>query len=97
MKPKIVMHTQLSLDGRIRGFDRPDLYYIAAGRYSPDAVLFGSNTVNAALLYQHRGHTLQARHLSPPPFRPSILPETRWRGILGNSSRMKRECFTFSP
>jgi 2,5-diamino-6-(ribosylamino)-4(3H)-pyrimidinone 5'-phosphate reductase len=49
MKPKIIMHTQVSLDGRIRGFERPDIYYQSAGRYSPDAVLFGSNTVNAAL------------------------------------------------
>ena len=49
MKPKVIMHTQLSLDGRIRGFDRPDLYYAAAARYTPDTVLFGSNTVNAAL------------------------------------------------
>ncbi|BCP57419.1 hypothetical protein SUT007_08770 [Streptococcus parasuis] len=24
MKPKIIMHTQISLDGRIKGFDNPE-------------------------------------------------------------------------
>ncbi|HGI1106225.1 TPA: riboflavin biosynthesis protein RibD, partial [Streptococcus pyogenes] len=27
MKPKIIMHTQISLDGRIKGFDNPEVYY----------------------------------------------------------------------
>ncbi|HGI1143420.1 TPA: riboflavin biosynthesis protein RibD, partial [Streptococcus pyogenes] len=26
MKPKIIMHTQISLDGRIKGFDNPEVY-----------------------------------------------------------------------
>lgn len=27
MKQKIIMHTQISLDGRIKGFDNPEVYY----------------------------------------------------------------------
>ena len=48
MKPKIVMHSQISLDGRIKGFDNPEIYYQVAGGISADAVLFGSNTVFTA-------------------------------------------------
>ncbi len=48
MKPKIIMHTQISLDGRIKGFDNPEVYYQAAGLIRSDAVLFGSNTVFTA-------------------------------------------------
>ncbi len=43
MKPKIIMHTQISLDGRIKGFDNPEVYYQVAGGIHSDAVLFGSN------------------------------------------------------
>lgn len=48
MKPKIIMHTQISLDGRIKGFDNPEVYYQVAGGIHSDAVLFGSNTVFTA-------------------------------------------------
>lgn len=33
MKPKIIMHTQISLDGRIKGFDNPEVYYQVAGEF----------------------------------------------------------------
>lgn len=42
------MHTQISLDGRIKGFDNPEVYYQVAGGIHSDAVLFGSNTVFTA-------------------------------------------------
>ena len=48
MKPKIIMHTHISLDGRIKGFDNPEVYYQVAGGIHSDAVLFGSNTVFTA-------------------------------------------------
>src|SRR5699024_2210794 len=48
MKQKIIMHTQISLDGRIKGFDNPEVYYQVAGGIHSDAVLFGSNTVFTA-------------------------------------------------
>lgn len=37
MKPKIIMHTQISLDGRIKGFDNPEVYYQVAGGIHSDA------------------------------------------------------------
>lgn len=49
MKPKVIMHTQISLDGCIRGFEHEELYYIAAGKINADMVMFGSNTVVTAL------------------------------------------------
>jgi 2,5-diamino-6-(ribosylamino)-4(3H)-pyrimidinone 5'-phosphate reductase len=48
MKPKVIMHTQISLDGRIKGFDSPEIYYSVANRIKSDMVLFGSNTVYTA-------------------------------------------------
>ncbi|MBU5915178.1 riboflavin biosynthesis protein RibD, partial [Vibrio cholerae O1] len=35
-------------DGRIKGFDNPEVYYQVAGGIHSDAVLFGSNTVFTA-------------------------------------------------
>lgn len=52
MKPKIIMHTQISLDGRIKGFDNPEVYYQVAGGIHSDAVLFGSNTVFTAFEFE---------------------------------------------
>lgn len=44
MKPKVIMHSQISLDGEIDGFD-PSPYYILANRFKADMILFGSDTV----------------------------------------------------
>ena len=44
MKPKIIMHTQISLDGRIKGFDNQEVYYKVDGGIHSDAEKFGSNT-----------------------------------------------------
>jgi 2,5-diamino-6-(ribosylamino)-4(3H)-pyrimidinone 5'-phosphate reductase len=45
MKPKVIMHTQVSLDGCIKGFDDTGIYYLIANRFNADMVLFGSETV----------------------------------------------------
>jgi 2,5-diamino-6-(ribosylamino)-4(3H)-pyrimidinone 5'-phosphate reductase len=45
MRPKMIMHTQTSLNGRIRGFENAGIYYMIANKFNLDAVLFGSNTV----------------------------------------------------
>lgn len=50
MKPKVITHTQISLDGCIRGFENPAAYYTAAAKIDADMVLFGSNTVIEAFL-----------------------------------------------
>jgi 2,5-diamino-6-(ribosylamino)-4(3H)-pyrimidinone 5'-phosphate reductase len=49
MIPRVIIHTAMSLDGRITGFPADlELYYTLAGQWNPDAVLFGSATILAA-------------------------------------------------
>jgi 2,5-diamino-6-(ribosylamino)-4(3H)-pyrimidinone 5'-phosphate reductase len=50
MLPKVILHTAASLDGRITGFPADlERYYTLAARWNPDAILFGSETVLAAV------------------------------------------------
>ena len=50
MMPKVILHTATSLDGRIRNFPADiGLYYSLAATWNPDAILFGSETVLAAI------------------------------------------------
>ncbi len=49
MIPKVILHNAMSLDGRITNFPAdPEVYYMLAARWNPDAILFGSETVLAA-------------------------------------------------
>jgi 2,5-diamino-6-(ribosylamino)-4(3H)-pyrimidinone 5'-phosphate reductase len=48
MRPKVTMHTQISLDGCVRGFIDTGIYYRIANRFNCDMVLFGSETVYTA-------------------------------------------------
>ncbi|MHB1044008.1 MAG: dihydrofolate reductase family protein [Eubacteriales bacterium] len=85
MKPKIVMHTQVSLDGRIKGFDNPEVYYKVASGIHSDAVLFGSNTVFTAFeKYPAETEADFAKIIiSPEDPRPiGVIPDSR--GILRN-------------
>ena len=50
MLPKVILHTATSVDGRITNFPADlDLYYGLAAQWNPDAILFGSETVLAAV------------------------------------------------
>lgn len=50
MLPEVILHTAVSLDGRITGFPADlETYYGLAARWNPDAVLFGSETVLCAI------------------------------------------------
>jgi hypothetical protein len=50
MLPQVILHTAMSLDGRITGFPADlDIYYSLAAQWNPDAILFGSETVLAAV------------------------------------------------
>ena len=50
MLPKVILHTATSLDGRITNFPADlELYYALAAQWNPDAILFGSETVLAAV------------------------------------------------
>jgi 2,5-diamino-6-(ribosylamino)-4(3H)-pyrimidinone 5'-phosphate reductase len=49
MIPRVILHTAMSLDGRITNFPADhELYYALAAQWNPDAVLFGSSTILAA-------------------------------------------------
>lgn len=48
MRPKVIMHTQISLDGCVRGFIDTGIYYSVANRFGADMVLFGSETLYTA-------------------------------------------------
>jgi len=50
MLPRVILHIATSLDGRITNFPADlDTYYSLAARWNPDAILFGSETVLAAV------------------------------------------------
>lgn len=49
MRPNVILHTAMSLDGRITNFPADlELYYSLSARWNPDAILFGSSTILAA-------------------------------------------------
>jgi 2,5-diamino-6-(ribosylamino)-4(3H)-pyrimidinone 5'-phosphate reductase len=82
MKPKVIMHTQISLDGCIRGFDHDELYYVAAGKINADMVLFGSNTVVTALkdAPPETKFDFAKPNIDPNDLRPyGIIPDSRGR------------------
>ncbi len=73
MPPKVILHTAVSLDGRITNFPADlELYYTLAAQYNPDAVLFGSSTILAAPTLEvpdeHR------EKFTPPPGTPDPRP-----------------------
>jgi len=50
MKPKVIIHNSISVDGSITGFPVDlEKYYAVAGRYSPDAMLVGSTTARSGI------------------------------------------------
>jgi len=50
MLPRVILYTATTLDGRITNFPADlDLYYSLAARWNPDAILFGSETILAAV------------------------------------------------
>ena len=50
MLPCVILQIPMSLDGRITNFPADlDLYYSLAARWNPDAIIFGSETILAAV------------------------------------------------
>ena len=82
MKPKVMMHTQVSLDGKIAGFEDAGIYYSLAYRFGADMVLFGSETVLAATA-QHPPETetdFIKPVIDPNDNRPyGVIPDSRGR------------------
>lgn len=82
MKPNVIMHTQISLDGCIRGFDHDELYYIVANKINADMVMFGSNTVVTALkdAPPETDFDFAKPKIDPGDSRPyGIIPDSRGR------------------
>lgn len=83
MLPKVILHTAMSLDGRITNFPADlELYYTLAAQWNPDAVLFGSGTILAAptleLPAEHRDRfTLPADQPDPRPL--MVIVDSRGR------------------
>jgi 2,5-diamino-6-(ribosylamino)-4(3H)-pyrimidinone 5'-phosphate reductase len=82
MKPKVIMHTQVSLDGCIDGFENTGIYYSLANQFNADMVLFGSNTVYAAV----KAYPPEAEEdfmkpvITPNDNRPfGVIPDSRGR------------------
>lgn len=77
MKPRVIIHTAMSLDGRITNFPADlELYYSLAAQYNPDAILFGSGTVLAAVR-DNPALEVPPEHeemFAPPPGQPDPRP-----------------------
>ena len=82
MRPKVIMHTQISLDGCVRGFIDTGIYYVVANRFNADMVLFGSETIYTAV-EQYPPETEKA--FSKPLDKPGdnrliwVVPDSRGR------------------
>ena len=50
MRPKVILHNSLSLDGSLTGFEpNMELHYRIAGMFKPEVHLIGSNTITAGI------------------------------------------------
>jgi 2,5-diamino-6-(ribosylamino)-4(3H)-pyrimidinone 5'-phosphate reductase len=77
MLPKVILHIATSLDGRITNFPADlDQYYSIAARWNPNAILFGSETVLAAVR-DNPALEVPMEHeemFRPPPGAPDTRP-----------------------
>jgi 2,5-diamino-6-(ribosylamino)-4(3H)-pyrimidinone 5'-phosphate reductase len=82
MRPKVIMHTQISLDGCVKGFEDTGIYYAVANCFNADMVLFGSETVyQAAEQYPPETEKSFAKPISAPDDKRSdwVIPDSRGR------------------
>lgn len=87
MKPEIIIHNSISLDGSLTGF-MPDmeLHYKIAGAYKPDAHLIGSSTIIAGNEMFGEGITDESEQDFKQPERDNNLP---WWIIVDSGGRLK--------
>jgi 2,5-diamino-6-(ribosylamino)-4(3H)-pyrimidinone 5'-phosphate reductase len=87
MKPEIIIHNSISLDGSLTGF-MPDmaLHYKIAGDYKPDAHLIGADTVIVGNELFGEGITDELSSDYRQPQRSSDLP---WWIIVDSGGRLK--------
>ena len=87
MKPEIIIHNSVSLDGSLTGF-MPDmeLHYRIAGQYKPDAHLIGSATVIAGNEMFGESIPQELPGDFEQPVRDSMLP---WWIIVDSGAKLK--------
>lgn len=87
MRPEIIIHNSISLDGSLTGF-MPDmeLHYRIAGQYKPDAHLIGSATVTAGNEMFGTGIPDELPEDFIKPERASSLP---WWIIVDSGGKLK--------
>ncbi len=87
MKPEIIIHNSISLDGSLTGF-MPDmeLHYRIAGEYRPDAHLIGSSTIIAGNEMFGEGIPMELPGDLEQPLRNSTLP---WWIIIDSGAKLK--------
>ena len=87
MKPEIIIHNSISLDGSLTGF-MPDmtLHYKIAGDYKPDAHLIGADTVITGNEMFGEGIPEE----SPSDFeQPNRIPGLPWWIVVDSGARLK--------
>ena len=80
MRPKVILHNSVSLDGRVSGFE-VDLssHYAIAEAFKPDAVMVGSKTLKQ-LEAKHALDSGPFKYKAHPTNRPKLLVIDRyWR------------------
>jgi 2,5-diamino-6-(ribosylamino)-4(3H)-pyrimidinone 5'-phosphate reductase len=82
MRPKVIVHNSISLDGSLTGFDvNMGLHYGLAARYKPQAHLVGSNTLKTGMeSYGNETPPEEGGDFSKPEKNPSlpywVVPDT---------------------
>ncbi len=84
MRPRVILHNMVSVDGRTDGFPTPDLglFYELAGRWKEDATLVGVNTIIAGCEQEQDSGAADADLQQPDPndTRPIlVVPDSRGR------------------
>lgn len=87
MKPEIIIHNSISLDGSLTGF-MPDmgLHYSIAGSYNPDAHLIGADTIISGNEMFGEGIPEELASDFEQPQREETLP---WWVIVDSRGRLK--------
>jgi len=86
MKPYIILHNSISLDGSLLNFDvNMELHYQISGKYKPNAHLIGSNTIKSGIeLYGNEIPKEEKKDFKKPKRNNNlpywIIPDTK--GIL---------------
>jgi 2,5-diamino-6-(ribosylamino)-4(3H)-pyrimidinone 5'-phosphate reductase len=92
MKPEIIIHNSISLDGSLTGF-MPDmeLHYKIAGEYNPDAHLIGSATILKGIEMFGEGIPEEVPGDFVSPQRDASVP---WWVIVDSGGRLKNVLHT---